>query len=178
MRRKLYALAAIAALAFVGCTEVNQTVTGPTIDLNQPGPTPTPTPITIPSPGGGVSDVNALGIFPYGLDCTGGPRDPVGDEIPADCSGMSVTATPKTGRDENGDGKPDDARNHGNNITWASPLMSPSGNAEVTPHPANPLFNRYVKVTTPRRPGTVTLNSTLVAPDGRTFTAVKVITIR
>lgn len=179
IKRTLYALVAVAALVLGACTPTQPGPIDIDIDIENnntnggggsPGASPSPG-------GGGPSDVNALAIFVYGLDCTGGPREPAGDEIPADCTGLSLTATPKTGKDGNGDGKSDDAVNHGSAITWSAAVTPPDA-ADVSPHPANTLFNRYIKVRTPRKQGSVTLTANLVAPDGRTFNAVKTITIR
>lgn len=169
------AMLLVSAALLIGCGEQNPS-----------GPTPIPITITItntqnqttgggpnpsPSPGtGGPSDVKALAIFVFGYDCAAGTPEPShGDGvITHPCTAAHLTATPKSAAG--------DAVNHGDNITW-SIAASPSNVAEVEPDPNNVLFNRIVRVKTPRVSGAVTLTARLIAPDGTAFEASKTILI-
>lgn len=129
-----------------------------------PGPTPTPSPTT-------TSDVSSLVVLVFGYSCNVGVPEPShGDGvITTGCNEAALTATPKAA---NGD----DAKLHGNNITWSTNVV-PLGGARVEPDPNNPLFNRLVKVGTPRVAAQVTLTASLVDPVGKLFTATKTVTI-
>lgn len=135
-----------------------------------PSPTPTPSPTATPgSPG--QSDVASLVVLVFGYGCAPGTPEPnhADGVIPAGCSSASLTATPKQANGE-------DAKNHGSAISWSVAGSPPSG-VVVDPDPNNPLFNRIVRVASPRVAATVTLTATLVAPDGRVWTASKVVTV-
>ena len=166
-RGLLSLLLALAFLAGTFACNVNK------IDINDPTPatpTPVPTPTPTPTPASPASDVAGMVVLVYGYDCPSVPQPSHGDGvIVAGCNSAAVTATPKNA-------KGDDAVNHGSQIAW-SVAVSPAGSAIVEPGEENPLFNRVVRVTSPRQAATVTLTATLVDPDRRVWTASKTVRV-
>lgn len=109
-------------------------------------------PAPSPSPSGGakVSDVKGWGQFFYGWVQSGTSVCPTFNEankhadggadftLPAGCEG-AITCSPFSDKDENGDGKPDNAKDPSRQVTWstAGPVSLAAKGEELT-------FNRFV----------------------------------
>lgn len=179
IRRRLIMLAAFAALT--GCFDQNgcltQTQSGPTVVVNPP-PTPAPSPAPSASPTAvpGASDVDHMSLFQVGAPtCLPGNPQPADYTIAPYCTELRITATPKQRDDHNGDGKADDALNHGDDLTWD---VSNCSVALVVPDSASPVFDRDVKVRSPRQTGTCVLRATLRDPAGKIHEASRTILIQ
>lgn len=138
-----------------------------------PSASPSPSPSASPTSGPQTSDVASMAIFAYGFRCAPGTPEPSHFEaiIPPACTEVALTATPKQT-----DGKTD-AKQHGQNLSWDFDV-SPLNAATVVAGPENLVFNRTVKVATPRVPGSVVFTAKLVAPDGNVHVATKTVTIQ
>ena len=135
-----------------------------------PNPIPTPAPTFAPTPGATAvpkSDVSSVAIFLYGQTCKNGvvPPDNALFTVPMSCI-ADVTATPKQASGA-------DSQQHGAKISW-TPIGESHPVANVYPHPANPEFNRSI---VPKTPGTISLQATLVAPDGSVHVGARTLTI-
>lgn len=179
--KRIRILAGVVAIAALAACSLNYN-RNDSANTNTNGPTPvetkspSPSPSASPSPTS-TSDAVSMAIFAFGYDTA--PGAPAACQAPAEgqrlnaaqeyvvpvnCR-LAITATPKTNRDANGDGKPDDATNHGNAIAWST-----TGPGSVSPRAENPLFNQDYSRT---GAGLATVTAKITLPDGRLLEAVR-----
>lgn len=183
----ILAVAALVVLSACGqlFSPTNVHVNTPPSPAASPSPAPSPTPGPVSQ---GSFDVDHVAIFSYGQTCSQGSvihnnLNGAPSEIPADCTEVLLTATPKRK-----DGA--DSTNHGRALRWTlngvvSPDNSPvsvSG-ANVLPGPVESTFNRTIQLPAlgiggRPTPGTLlVLSAVLSDPSGQplpaaTFSAV------